>query len=317
MTRNAVRFGVMTGVAAGLVGLAGCGTAAQLPGAAARSPAATAARKPVNPAAWAKAQARALARRMLAAQSLPPGARAVAAAGVPAPVPVAAQTIGAPGSLIEVGRLYLASGTEQAIIGYLRGHTPAGVSNTSFGSDGADGRTTRFVSYFEKSTPDGVDSAMLVASMLPDPRGGTLLRVDAEVVWCLPRTAAEHVNPAGYRAVVIAVHPFPPRPAVRAKTFTARSVIAKLARMLNVMHTVGGTLYSCPVFSEGYRLVFEPRSPSAKKLVVTEVACGFLDVAVGTAAQPALSGGGSLANLISRLVPTRTRASGHSVMRAG
>jgi hypothetical protein len=317
MTPNAARFLVTTGVAAGLVGLVGCGAAAQRSGVQAAGPSVAAASHAENPAAWAKAQARTLARRMLAAQSLPPGARAIAAAGVHAPVPAVAQTIGAPGSLIDVSRLYLARGTEQAVIGYFRGHTPAGVSNVGYGSDGEYARTTRFVSYFENSTPDGVDSAMLVASMLPDPRGGTLLRLDAEVVWCLPRTAAEHVDPASYRAVVIAVHPFPPRPAVRAKTFTARSVITKLARMLNVMHTVGGTMYSCPVFSEGYRLVFEPRSPSAKRFVATEVPCGFLNVAVGTAAQPELSGSEGLAHLVGRLVPARTRASGHSVMRVG
>jgi hypothetical protein len=314
MTRIAVRFLVITGVAVGLVG---CGTAAQRPGVPAREPSVAAASKPVRPAAWAKAQARALARRMLAALPLPPGARPVAPAGVHAPVPIAAQTIGTPASLIDLGRLYLAKGSEQAVIGYLRAHEPAGVSDTSLGSDGEGGRTTRFVSYFENSTPDGVDNAMLVASMLPDPRGGTLLRVDAEVIWCLPRTAAERIDPARYRAVVVAVHPFPPRPAASAKTFTARPVIARLARMLNVMHTVGGTMYSCPVFSEGYRLVFEPRSSSAKMVVVTEVACGLLNVAAGTAPQPELTGSQSLANLIGALVPTRTRASGPSVTRAG
>jgi len=59
--------------------------------------------------------------------------------------------------------------------------------------------------------------------------GGSLLRADAQVTWFPPRTQAQHVDPARFRAVTVSATLFNSRRHTARRTFTAGAVIARLA----------------------------------------------------------------------------------------
>lgn len=278
-------------VAAGVViGLTGCGTAKVVNGAHKPPPDTrhharlTIARRIADPAAWAKNQARTLARRMLARQAIPAGARPLRAGQH---VPWALQlgeNINDPGHSVRLGRVYLVPSPESAVIGFLRSHFPSGSAEAGFGTGGTDPEQS--MTYTQAVMPDGVSGTLFFVGVLPAGPGRTWLRVDAMVDWCLPRTPAEHIDPAKYRAVVLTGFRLASR-GTKIRRFTAPSVITELARGLNAMHTVGDG-YSCPVFTGGDQLTFEPKAGQAPVVTVREGPCAILAVTVGGQKQPAL-----------------------------
>jgi len=228
-------------LAAGVViGLIGCGTAKvitsahKLPASVRHHASVTVAERIADPAAWAKAQARSLAMRMLARQAIPAGARPLS---VSHHVPWAlqlAQNINDPGYDVRLTRLYLVPSPVSAVIGFLQTHYPKGSAGGGYGSGGTD--PEQFITYRQATMPDGVSGTLFFAGVVPASRGRTWLRVDAMVDWCLPRTPAEYINPARYRAIVVTEFQ-----AASGRTKTARltapAVIAEVARQLNALHT--------------------------------------------------------------------------------
>src|SRR5258708_23212419 len=195
-------------IAAGVViGLTGCGTATVITGAhkppadARHRARVTGAERIADPAAWAKAQARTLVRRMLARQAIPARARPLRA-GRHAPWALQlAENINDPGHSVRLGRVYLVPSPESVVIGFFRSHIPAGWADSSFGAGGTDPEQS--TDYRLAAMPDGVSGTLFFVGVLPAGPGRTWLRVDAMVDWCLPRTPAEHINAARYRAVVV------------------------------------------------------------------------------------------------------------------
>ncbi len=105
---------------------------------------------------------------------------------------------------VDVKRFYSAPRSMAASYAYLRKHVPAGYRRTVTGSEGQDGKTVlELVVYNPKALPRGVDEADLVVGVVPGRHGGSVLRADGEVAWYPPRSAAERLRPAAYRAVTI------------------------------------------------------------------------------------------------------------------
>jgi hypothetical protein len=178
---------------------------------------------------------------------------------------------------------------------FLQAHAPAGTTTTGTGSGSGPGPGSYLmVSYSLKSPPAGIDQGtMLLATLAAGPRGGTIMRADAEVVWYPPRTAAEYVNPEAYRAVTISVTLVPRsgKPRVITRTFAKRAVMASLARVLDRLRTLAppGPL-SCPAMRVGatFSVRFVPAAGRAASLTVSPWGCIGDLITVSGKAQPVL-----------------------------
>jgi hypothetical protein len=115
--------------------------------------------------------------------------------------------------------------------------------------------------------------------------------------WYPPRSAAEYLPPAGYRAVTITVtatlvraHTRPP---TITRVFTSPPVIARLARLLDGLHATAPWIGSCPAGLPQFRIVFEPRHRGPAQAVTPDGCYGEL-VSTGGLPQPALEDGNSI-----------------------
>jgi hypothetical protein len=201
------------------------------------------------------------------------------------------------GHRVRIRRIYIVPSPEAAVIGFLRSHFPAGTADDSYGAGGTDPELS--ISYRLAATPDGVQGTLFFAGVLPDGQGRTWLRADAMVDWCLPRTPAEHIDPARYRAVVVTSRNVPSGPK-KTRRFTGQPVIAELARQFNALHTVG-TGYYCLPFPGGDQVIFQPKSRQAPMVALRETSCDFFAVTVGGKGQPTIGSTGHLLRLIDRL----------------
>ncbi len=261
-------------------------------------------------AARFNAQARAYARRMLAGAPVPAGARALPEGQRPASLKVAAVIV-ASGRTISVTRYYRVAGTIAEVAQFLRAHTPRGTMNPTVGVNGGNDPGEHLVSFSYTSMPGDVVANEVVDSMALGPQHSTLLRIDAEAVPAIPRSAAEHIDPLNYRAVKVTLRRMLPSSGSVTKTFTSRAVIAELASRLNGMPTASGLLMFCPFFGEPSHLVFEPKSPKDERVVAVTAPCDSVDVRVGAARQPVLQDSTGLTSLVSRLVGTGRNRPGH------
>ncbi len=253
---------------------------------------------PVPPVALA----RAFAWRMLFVQHLPPGAEQQTGPHPAGLVPAA--QIGNKRTSVDMVDVYLVPGTTRQVLDFVARHRPVKTANVSRGRSTQSGVTEQFVNYFFSRPPDGVQNALLVASALPAGHGQTWLRLDAEAVWGPVRSLAEYLNPASYRAVVVIAHESLRHAGLVTEAFTSRSVIAELAKRLNVMPAAGNDLYYKCLRNPwaGDRLIFEPLAGQAKRLVATISSCDFVQIRVDGKAQPTVLDRNDLPALLSKLV---------------
>lgn len=263
-----------------------------------------------SPASRNKAGARAFDRTLLAGVRLPASARSQQSGPHPAAL-AGTEDLGSFHRAIYLTRYYLIPETTSELTRFVSSHLPAGSTGLSTGSEGGGSGIEQFVSYSQKSMPDAVAANVLVVSMLAVPGKATMVRVDARSIPAIPRSAAEHVSAADYRAVAVTMHRLLPRPGGITKVFTSRSVILRLARKLNEMSTASDLPISCPAFTPTYHLVFEPKSPQQKRLVAVAAACDSVDVSVSGAIQPVLLDQSGLGSLVSRMVGFGQSRPGH------
>lgn len=257
-----------------------------------------------------RAQARAFARRMLAGVPVPPGAHALRPGQRPASLKAAA-LIGSSGRTISVTRYYRVAGTIAGVTRFLRAHAPRGTATPLAGVNGAHDLGEHLVTYSYTRMPGAVVANEVVESMVAGSQNATLLRIDAEAVPAIPRSAAEHIDPVSYRAVQVTLRRMLPSSGSVTKVFRSRSVVAELASRLNGMPTASGLIMSCPFFGQPYRLVFEPKSSKDERVVAVTAPCDSVDVRVGGARQPALQDSTGLTSLVSRLVGNGRDRPGH------
>lgn len=233
-----------------------------------------------------RAASLALGRRMLRHLRVPPGSRVVRPRPVPRYLRQPAQGLGVP-RRVDVKRFYSAPRTARATYSYLRRHVPAGYRLVVTGTYGnGHGTVEWFVGYYRKSLPGGISDADLIVGVVPGRHGGSVLRGDGLVGWFPPRSAAEYLRPAAYRAVTIT------RTSLNSghrttRTIRSRAALARLARLLNSRHAANGGPLTCPPGVPFYRLVFRPRA-GHPRFVVTTSGCLGDRVVVAGRVQPAL-----------------------------
>jgi hypothetical protein len=193
------------------------------------------------------------------------------------------------------------------IDGYLAAHIPAGMRAGDGGHSGTAATTTYyFVDYIPAAPPGWVYQATLATAVVPRRGGGSLVRVDAQVAWYPPRSAAEHIVASRYRAVTATAPTSwsgPPRPVTR--TFTAPGVVARLAALVNGWPAQPNIVQYCPAISAAstlFRLVFVPASSRWPTITINSDGCLSSGVGVGGHGQPVLDDGGRLDTAIDRLL---------------
>lgn len=253
-----------------------------------------------------RAEAEAYGRRMLARLRLPGHADRL-----PWPArPVRSLQPMLPANLhnvTDLHALYRVSLAPAAVHAYLVAHTPAGMRAGDASQSGRAGTITDYdVDYNPAEPPAWIYDATLATAVVPAPGSGSLLRVDAQVAWYPPRSAAEHIAASRYRAVT-ATAPTrwngPPRPVTR--TFTARAVVARLAALVNGWPAQPDIVLNCPAITAAstlYRLVFVPASSRWPTITVKSDGCLSSGVQVDGHGQPALDDRGGLVTTIDRLL---------------
>lgn len=284
------RRGVLVGIALAAALAAGCGTAghaggqsAKAGGQARRTTAARTSSARV-PGGGSPAQARAFGRRLLPTIELPGGSRRAGAQPRMLPAEV-------PGSrnLVDVTRYAWVPFSLTAAQAYFEHHVPRGMKESGDGTVSNGSAVEYFVSYSITTPPAGVeDDSQVLVTLQTAARGGTEVRLDAQLIWYPPRSAAEYIDPTGYGAVTVQGS-LPGKHTVT-RTFTSRSAVATLAGVFNRMHVQSPWSGSCPGREPGTFLVqFRARPASPAIVTVTPDFCVGDLVTVRGKAQPELS----------------------------
>jgi hypothetical protein len=292
MTR-AVRAGLLGVVAAVL---AGCGSA----------PAPTASDTPgsTRAAALARgghAEAIRLAASLLTLARLPAGTGPLTG-----PVPAGLrQPASVPGAL-QLTDLHRFSTLRQppgAAEAFMLSHVPAGMRQDGIGA----GTGPLQVDFALAALPPGIYAAGLAEALVAGPDGGSLLRIDAQVIWYPPRSAAERLDPGRFTAVTVlqSSSSSPPAGPVT-RTITSRGQLARLVSLLNGLPAAPRMSLHCPPETSGLQLRFRPAAPGIPAVVVTAGVCATELVSVGGRSQPALwDPGGRLVHAVRRLLAIR------------
>ena len=262
------------------------------------------------PPAGSRAEATALAGRLLSLLELPAGARRLPATSLPPSLREPATEVAGASASLDLYRLFAVPQPLDALAGALAARVPAGLSLGSTGQSSGPGEvTTREVGYAPRSVPAGIYSAQLVVTMAPAASGGSLLRADAEVIWYPPRTAAEYIDPARYHVLTVTVTLSGRSEHTITRVVTSRAVIRALAVALNRSQAEPPLILECPLIFATYRLAFAESRHSRPAVVVTATRwpCGGSGITVGGRAQPALADNGAVVAIADRVLGINPR----------
>lgn len=279
-----------------VVALAGCGTATALSGAGTHGGS-----HPGGPPPGSRAESLRLARQLMARNPLPPGARRLPQHPVPPGLRQVPVESGVKSS-VDIYRLFALPASMRQAKAFIGEHAPAGMKSGGSGQTGGPGGVTEMdVSYSLSKLPRGISSAGLTDSVVPGPHGGSLLRVDAQVIWYPPRSAAEYLVAKDYRAVQIEASVFGGKTRKVRKTFTSQALIGKLTRLLDQLPASPGGVFPCPIVLVSYRLTFEAVSGHANAVVSTS-GCASDTISVGGVGQPELDDNHQFATLVGKIM---------------
>jgi hypothetical protein len=262
-----------------------------------------------GPPAGSRPEAAALARTLLSKLRLPGEARRLP----PTPVP---QALRQPSlwalatASLDTHQLYEVPLPMQSVAAMLTAHAPAGTSLAGTGqSSGPAGVTSEDVSYEARSLPAGVYMAQLALTVVPDSSGGSLVRVDAQVIWYPPRPAAEYIDPVRYHVLTIAVTIYNPRLHTIRKVVTSPAAIRRLAGVLDRSRVNPGKTISCALGFAEYRLAFAVSAHSSPAVVVTasQWPCEGAQVRVDGRMQPSLQDAAGVVAVADRLLGVTPR----------
>ena len=146
-------------------------------------------------------------------------------------------------------RLLAAPAQVGAVRAFLLAHRQHGAQVSSY-QTGLYGPPDTTWLTFDLTRP-GYQTTELGFGLLPVPGGKTLVKEYAFVVWYPPRSAAEHIDPAGFGSVTATADVVDPGKPARhlTRTLSSRAVIARLASALNALPAAPFYAVPCPDFS--------------------------------------------------------------------
>lgn len=179
----------------------------------------------------------------LRAVRLPPGAHPVKAVG-------RGLHLNGPGSvpatpdLVQLHSYFLSPWPREKVVGWFKAHPPSGARLSETGSFGI--RKRKLVQYVGYEWPSGrraLDYRSLSLGIAARPGGGTAFRVDAQVVWTMPRRAAEEI-PAGARFIDVKVGAR--KHLLKSRVISDRGEVRAIARLIDGFEVVQPGFVSCP-----------------------------------------------------------------------
>lgn len=259
------------------------------------------------PPAGTRADASVLATGLLSGLRLPADARRLP----PNPTPQAAEPSlwGGAAAALDVHELFELPEPITTAAAFLSAHVPPGlflsVSGQGTGLVGAVGAQVAYteVAYEPRSVPAGVYAAQLVLTIAANASGGSIVRVDAQVIWYPPRSAAEYIDAARYHALTVAVTVLNPVRTIT-KVVTSQADIAQLADVLNRSQVEPLTFAGCPVSFATYRLAFavSARQPPVVVVTATRQPCLGAQITVDGRKQPPLQDDATVVAIADRLL---------------
>lgn len=241
-----------------------------------------------GPPGGSRAEALALAKEMQSKLTVPPGTSPLRGR-LPQQLRQPGVMLGS-ATVVDVHRQFALTLSPQAAARFFGGHAPAGMRFQSNGVDGSPGQAgyALDLGYVPRPLPSSIYRGELDLTVIPGPGGGSLVRADAQVIWYLARTVAEHIDPAHLGAVRLSADLLGSTSRHVTKWITARSVITELAAMLNGMHASPRLIMSCPAVFASYRIGFAATAHSRPGVVATLGGCLSDTVSVGGRQQPSL-----------------------------
>ena len=266
----------LAGAAAVLL-LTGCGTALAQPGTGHSGD------RPRTAAVvnGSRAQAQAYVRHLMAELSLPAGS--VPAHLTSLPQIARARAPDAPG-WAGASRILIVPGQPLAVLQRISAHAP-------FNEPVIYSATPVLNSTMRPAPKPGIDAVILDLAVQAHSRTTTLVGAYAFAAWLPSRTAAEHLDPASFRAVTISADQLVPRPHQVTRTFTSAAVIARLTAFLNGRPPAPTTALaglSCPAPLASITLRFTATGGQAPAVAVSAADCMVDAITVNGRQQPLL-----------------------------
>jgi hypothetical protein len=256
-------------VAVAVVVAAGCGAAA------AATPAAA-----VPARAGPAGRARVLADHLVAQMALPPGTKPASLSSVPS----ALRDPGPSGpGWFAAERLLVAPARPAAVLALLLAHKPFGTSGTA-GVAGGTGATGSDVLL---PAPEPGVAAAEAAVWLEPWHSGTLIAAYGFATWLPVRTAAEHLNPASFRAVTISATTIVSHLHTVTRTFTSARAIARITAFLNARPAAPELALPCPLPVTSYQATLTPVARGGPVVIVSPF-CLTDQITVNGTSQPLL-----------------------------
>ncbi len=300
-------LGVTLLVSCAAIVVTGCGTKVYLPQrvTVSKTPSSKTASPAKAPALAVSPQQRAEAdaAAIRAAFVPPPGARRLSAAPSVA-AGILKQPVQVPQTptLVDDASWWQAPGQPQAVLAWEQAHLPRRFTSAGSGMNYGPGVTTAWSEEFSlPALPAVLTSRQLIIEVVSAGNGQTAIRVDSQVIWLPAKPPAERV-PAGAKSVTISslpgslVAPEPPSPV----TIRNQAELRRIASLADSLPVFPPGTYNCPMDNgSGVELTF--RSADGRTLAVVDAdqtGCETVSVTVDGQSLPALSGGGSLAQLV-------------------
>ncbi len=228
-----------------------------------------------------RAEAQAYVRHLMAELSLPEGS--VPAHLTSLPEIVRAQAPGAPG-WAGASRILIVPGQPLAVLQRISAHAP-------FNEPVIYSATPVLSSTMRQAPEPGIDAVILDLAVQSHSRSTTLVGAYAFAAWLPYRTAAEHLDPASFRAVTISADQLIPRPHQVTRTFTSAAVIVGLAAFLNGRAPAPAAALagvSCPAPLASFTLRFTGAGRQAPAVAVSTAGCMVDAITVNGRQQPSL-----------------------------
>ena len=232
---------------------------------------------------WAngtRAQAQALARRLLAELSFPPGTKPAHVRSLP-PLLRGHQSPGA--GWVGGQEILVVPGNPRSVLERLDAHAPFSTP-TRYGP-----ALPTWSGTLLPAPEPGIDAAQVSVGIAAHSGTTTLVTAYAYATWLPARTAAEHLDPFGFRAVTVGEDRLIPSSRQVTRTFTDPAVIARLAAFVNGLPPAAAlTGRSCAAVFSRYTLRFTARDANGPAVVVSTVGCGTDVITVNGKPQPGL-----------------------------
>ena len=198
-----------------------------------------------------------------------------------------------------------APGQPAAVLAFLRTHPPAGAKLRSTGSGGAAGEETSWYRWYAFPPVKGVLAFRgLLVKLAALSAHTVVLRVDAQVIWIVPRPPSERI-PAGVHEIDVVRARRGQRPAV-SLSVTQPGEVARIVSLVDALPTVQPGAIACPMLPvDGPRVTLTFRAAGAGAVLAQAsqpadlpgptTACDPMSLAIrGRARTPLLGGIGAL-----------------------